>query len=375
MRVARQVLSLAAPAAAVLGVMTLALIALGFSEGGGQGAAHAETSPESLAADTDLGARGAIPDEREPFPIEGLYGGDNAADGTAPSGEDGQPDIPPLARPDGAPLVNPESGAPYDAYKAPPVDTSARFQVTYNISLGRFNLGNFNISGTVQNGRYALRGNGTFSVLKGWVFNWQGSIGGSGEATMAGANPRSYSFSQSDGKYSERLSIDFGDGYVQSVKIWPRPRPYPGEIKVTKEQVQQVVDPLSGAFLTARSDDPRANLNVCDQLIPVFDGRSRYDLVLKPKKRVMVQNRGGANYSGPAAVCQVRFVPISGYPRGDPGIEELRQARGIEAWLVPLRGTGMYVPYRIVIPAFGGYTAVAVATAMRAGPAGRAEAR
>ena len=162
---------------------------------------------------------------------------------------------------------------------------------------------------------------------------------------------------------------------MQSVPIWPKPRPYPSEIKFTKEQVQQVVDPLSGAFLTARSDSPRANLKVCNQLIPVFDGRSRYDLVLKPKKRVMVQNRGSVNYSGPAAVCKVKFVPISGYTRGDPGIEELRQANGIEAWLVPLRGTGMFVPYRIVLPAFVGHTAVVVATSMRAGRAGRAEAR
>jgi hypothetical protein len=304
-------------------------------------------------AETDLGTRGSILEEGDPFPIEGLYNDKTTFDAEAD-------------QPGGASLASP---------RPEPIDTSARFQVTYNVSLGRFNLGNFNIAGTVQNGQYSLRGNGVFSVLKGWVFNWQGSINGSGEATTDGANPRSYSFSQSDGKYRERLRINFGDGYVQSVTIWPKPRPYPGEIKVTKEQVQQVVDPLSGAFLTARSDSPRANLKVCNQLIPVFDGRSRYDLVLKPKKRVMVQNRGSANYSGPAAVCKVKFVPISGYPRSDPGIEELRQANGIEAWLVPLAGTEMYVPYRIVIPAFGGYTAVVVATSMRAGRAGRAEAR
>ena len=358
MRVARHVLSIAAIAAAALGLASLALIPLDFSPRGG-GLAHAETAPENAAPDaqTDLGTRGSILDESEPFPVEGLYNDKKDAGGA---------EARPGARRGGTPFASP---------KPEPVDTSARFQVTYNISLGRFNLGNFNISGTVQNGQYSLRGNGVFSVLKGWVFNWKGSIGGSGEATTDGANPRSYSFSQSDGKYTERLSINFGDGFVQSVKIWPKPRPYPGEIKVTKEQVQRVVDPLSGAFLTARSDSTQADLSVCNQLIPVFDGRSRYDLVLKPKRRVMVQNRGNGNYSGPAAVCQVKFVPISGYPRGDPGIAELREAGGIEAWLVPLRGTGMYVPYRIVIPAFGGYTAVAVATSMRAGRAGRAEAR
>ena len=354
MRVARNLLSFAAMAAAVLALTGLALISLDFSHARDTGQAHAESRPDMAGDDAELegSTRGPILDDRAPFPIEGLYGDND---------EQGASEAPPMADP--APPV------------AAPVDTSARFVAVYNISLGRFNLGNISISGTVQNGQYALRGNGTFSVLKGWVFNWQGSIGGAGQATTDGPNPRSYSFSQSDGKYNERLKIDFGDGFVKSVTIWPKPRPYPGEIKVTKEQVQHVVDPLSGAFLTARSDSLHADLSVCNQVIPVFDGRSRYDLVLKPKRRVMVQNRGNGNYSGPAAVCKVKFVPISGYPRGDPGIAELQQANGIEAWLVPLRGTGMYVPYQIVIPAFGGYTAVAVATSMRAGRAGRAEAR
>ena len=354
MRVARNLLSIAALAAAVLGIIALALISLDFSATSDAGHAHAESRPDVTApdSDADLGTRGPILDDRPPFPIEGLYGDDNA---------DGPDAAPPMA-------------APETPTAATPVDTSARFVAVYNVSLGRFNLGNFSITGTVQNGQYSLRGNGSFSVLKGWVFNWKGSMDGSGLATTEGPNPNSYSFSQSDGKYSERLRIFFGDGFVKSVKIWPKPRPYPGEIPVRKEQVQHVVDPLSGAFLTARSDNPHGDLSVCNQLIPVFDGRSRFDLVLKPKKRVRVQNRGGANYSGPAAVCKVKFVPISGYPRGDPSIEQLRQANDIEAWMVPLRGTNMYVPYRIVMPTSVGY-GTAVVTSLRVGRAGRAEAR
>jgi len=344
MRVARYVMSLGAPAALTLGIAALALISLDFWPDGDAGGARAEIPAEPET-------RGEPPDGGPPpFPIEGLY----------------------KDRPED---VEPSPDMPTTPSAAPPVDTSASFAAVYNVSLGRFNLGNFNISGTVHDGQYNLRGAGTFSVLKGWVFNWQGSIGGAGAATTAGPNPNTYSFSQTDGKYSERLRIFFGDGFVQSVRIWPKPRPYPGEIKVTKEQVQHVMDPLSGAFLTARSANPHGDLSVCNQVIPIFDGRSRYDLVLTPKKRVMVQNRGAGSYTGPAAVCRVKFVPISGYPRGDPGIEQLRQANGIEAWMVPLQGTDMYVPYRIVIPAFGGYTAVAVMTSLRVSRAGRAEAR
>lgn len=334
--------------------------------------AHAEVPPEEAAADAETTPelRGQLPDDRPAFPIGGLYpkedDQDPANSGQTPPGEG--PNTPPangLDTGESPPLAPPP---------AAPLNTAARFQAVYNVSLGRFNLGNFSISGAVQNGQYNLRGNGKFSVLKGWVFHWQGNIRGSGRATTEGPVPKAYDFSQTDGKYKDRVKINFGDGYVQSVTIWPKPRPYPGEIPVTKEQVQAVVDPLSALFLSARSNDPRGDLSVCNQTLPVFDGRSRYDLVLTPKRRVMVQNRGNANYSGPAAVCKVKFVPISGYPHGDSGMEQLRRANNIEAWLVPIRGTGMYVPYRIVMPTAAG-DGVAVLVSLRGGRTGRAQAR
>ena len=327
MRAARDCFSFAATAAAALGFAGLALILLGFWLHPEAGSAHAESQPQSTIA------QGRIDQTAQGAPADGVGGRD------------------------------PER----------PVDTAAQFVAVYNVSLGSFNLGSFQISGTVQDGQYRMRGGGNFSVLKGFVFNWQASINGSGLVTTAGPSPASYSFNQSDGKMSERLRIDFGDGYVKSVTISPRRRPYPGTIPVRKEQLQDVVDPLSGIFLTARSDDPRADLGVCNQLLPMFDGRSRFDLVLKPKKRVMVRNNAAGPYSGPAAVCGVKFIPISGYPRGDPGIEQLRQSNQIEVWLIPLRGTDMYVPYRIVMPTTVGF-GTAVVTSLRVGRPRRASA-
>ncbi|MEJ2517243.1 MAG: hypothetical protein P8Y82_04440, partial [Methyloceanibacter sp.] len=117
MRVARHVLSRAA------GVAAVAVLVLGI--------AHAETGPDDPAAEeeTDFGARGSILEDGEPFPIEGLY-----SDKKDQAGEDTPPDMEQRAEPDTAPQPD-----------ARPVDTSAQFQAVYNVSLGRFNLGNFSI--------------------------------------------------------------------------------------------------------------------------------------------------------------------------------------------------------------------------------------
>ncbi len=249
----------------------------------------------------------------------------------------------------------------------------ANVATVYQVKVGRFNLGSFRVSAKLQSGQYRIKGDGNFSVLEGLVFKWRGALAGNGEVTEAGPEPASYSFSYTAGKKSERLRVTFGKGDVKQVTIAPRRRQLPGTIPVRKEQLEGVLDPLSGIFLTARSTNPNGDLSVCNQLLPVFDGWTRFDLVLKPKKRVQVQNKGTGSYNGPAAVCRVKFIPISGYRPGDRGIQALQQSNEIEVWLIPVRGTQMYVPYRIAMPTPAG-VGTAVLTTMRVSGVRRASA-
>jgi hypothetical protein len=140
---------------------------------------------------------------------------------------------------------------------------------------------------------------------------------------------------------------------------------------VTKEQLEGVLDPMSGAFLSARSQNPDGDSEVCRQTLPVFDGKQRFDLVLTPKQTVTVQKKTRGGYAGPAVICRVKFIPIAGYRPDNPGIRLMSQTNEIEVWLIPVRGTYMYVPYRIVLPTPVGYgsalvTSIQVVGARRA---------
>ena len=72
-------------------------------------------------------------------------------------------------------------------------------------------------------------------------------------------------------------------------------------------------------------------------------------------------------------MCRVRFIPISGYRPNDPGIQTLRQSNEIEVWLIPVKGTQMYVPYRIAMPTPAG-VGTAVLTSMQVSGVRRASA-
>ncbi len=164
---------------------------------------------------------------------------------------------------------------------------SARIVAIYRVDLGSFNLGDFRVTTTFRGDGYEMRGEGRFSILEGLVYDWRGSSASAGRVTPDGPEPSMYALNYTDGgKRGEQLRMTFDDGAVRNISIQPRTRALPGTIPVTREQLEGVLDPLSGAFLTARSANPNGDLSVCNQMLPVFDGKQRFDLVLKPKKAV-----------------------------------------------------------------------------------------
>ena len=231
------------------------------------------------------------------------------------------------------------------------LSTAARITAVYQVDLAGFNLGDFRLTTIFRGEDYEMRGEGRFSVLEGLIYEWRGVTASSGRVTSTGPEPAMYALSYSDSdKMAERLRMTFDGRAVTGVSISPHKRPAPRTIPVTKEQLEGVLDPMSGAFLSAHSENPNGDLTVCNQTLPVFDGRQRYDLVITPKRTVTVKRTTPTGYGGPAVICGVKFIPIAGYQPDNPGIRLMQQSNEIEVWLIPVRGTQMYVPYRIVLP-------------------------
>jgi hypothetical protein len=241
----------------------------------------------------------------------------------------------------------------------------------YRVDLAGFNLGDFRLTTTFRGPAYEMRGEGRFSVLEGLLFDWRGSTASAGNLTSAGPEPAMYALNYSGSDESGQVRMTFGGGAVTQVSTLPVKRPNPHVIPVTKEQLEGVLDPMSAAFLYAHADNPNGDLKVCNQTIPVFDGEQRFDLVLTPKRAVRITKEAAGGYSGFAAICRVKFIPLGGYRPDNPGIKLMSQTNDIEVWLVPLPGTTMYVPYRIVLPTMVGYGS-AVATSFQVKGASRA---
>ena len=216
---------------------------------------------------------------------------------------------------------------------------------TYEVDLAGFNLGEFRLSAKFKGSTYDMQADGRFSLLVGGLYRATGTTTSTGKLTKVGPESSTFTLSYEGGGKKEARRVSFADGGVGEVSIIPPKRQGRRRVPVTKEQLEDVLDPLSAAFLHPRFHNP-----ICDETMPVFDGRLRFDIVLTPKPAASLPKEAPTGLSGPAAVCEVKFVPISGHRPDNPGLKFMSQTDQIEVWLVPLPQTAIYMPYLIVGP-------------------------
>jgi hypothetical protein len=229
-------------------------------------------------------------------------------------------------------------------------DEQVQIAATYRVRLAAFNLGDFHLTAKLKDLGYELEARGRFSFITGMIYRASGRTESAGRLSKEGAEPSRFKVTYKGGSKREERRLSFADGSINQVSIEPRKKPNPRTIPVTSDHLEHVLDPLTAAFLSVRSNGSANDPNVCQQTVPVFDGKQRFDLVLTPKRSERMKEDGPAGLAGPLAVCRVKFVPIGGHRPDHPGTKFMSQTDGIEVWLVSLPRTSLYIPYRIVVP-------------------------
>src|SRR6266481_2292750 len=146
-------------------------------------------------------------------------------------------------------------------------------------------------------------------------------------------------------KRVEELRIVLSAGTVKELVVDPPTTPNPERIPVTDAHRHGVIDPMSAALIRVSGTGDPVSPEACRRVIPVFDGRMRFDLQLSFKRIENIRARKG--YQGPVAVCGVQFVPLAGYVPERLAIKWLIAQQDMEIWLAPIPGTRIVVPYRI----------------------------
>lgn len=160
--------------------------------------------------------------------------------------------------------------------------------------------------------------------------------------------PSTYAASITADKKSEELRMTIVGGVVKDVSIEPPPPVYPDRIPITDAHKKGVIDPMTASIVRVPGTGDLIAPDACSRSASVFDGRMRYDLKLGFKRIENVKAEKG--YLGPAVVCAIYFTPIAGYIPNRPAVKYLTEQRDMEAWLVPIAGTRIMVPFRVTLP-------------------------
>ena len=144
--------------------------------------------------------------------------------------------------------------------------------------------------------------------LIGKVFPWRSNAESHGRREGGVLRPE---WHRSDGTYrSERrtVAIDYPADGPMRVIVTPRPEK---QRDVVPEELQEAtVDPLTASLLTVGTD--------CRGVVPVFDGRRRYDLRLTEQPAAAVPREADEVYTGTARRCLATVEARAGQWRDDP---------------------------------------------------------
>ncbi|NJM35052.1 MAG: DUF3108 domain-containing protein [Rhodomicrobium sp.] len=218
----------------------------------------------------------------------------------------------------------------------------------YAINFNGIGIGTFKLWSDLYEKEYSLKARAKISVLAGILFEWVGDTSSSGQVMAKLPRPYSYSFGYQTSDKRESIDVKFANNIVQEIAVTPPQRPSTARVPVTRNHMRNVVDPLSAVVMLTNIGADKKGQEVCSRRLPIFDGKSRYDLKLSYKSTKSVNT--GFGYNGPAYVCKVKFLPIAGHKQGDDESNFAAKNEGIELWMIPLEKADLYVPYYVYIP-------------------------
>jgi Protein of unknown function (DUF3108) len=223
-----------------------------------------------------------------------------------------------------------------------------KLDARYTVTLGGLPVGRGSWVIDIADDHFTATASGSTAGLIQVFTSGQGQSAARG--TVAGEKliPSTYVSSVATDRKHDEVRMVISSGTVKEYVAEPPNVPSPDRVPVTEAHRRGVADPMTASLMRVPGSGSTFGPQACPRNVAVFDGRMRYDLQLAFKRLESVRAERG--YQGTVVVCSVVFAPIAGHIPNRAAIKYLAARRDIEAWLAPIAGTRVMVPYRVSIP-------------------------
>ena len=217
--------------------------------------------------------------------------------------------------------------------------------LTYDVYLGGLHIFTFDVDMALQPDRYRVTAQGATQGMVGWLYEWQTKLAAEGLDRNGRIEPQRYDV-ESNWQGNLRTSqLGFAEGGRYDLQQTPPPEPDPDIEGALPESLPDgTVDPLSLAIAASRALEQTGR---CDQTVPVFDGRRRYDLTLTHIDAATLPPSEYSVYHGPAVRCSFSMKRISGFRKSWKTKRQVdADASAPTIWIAPIREDLPPVPVR-----------------------------
>lgn len=224
----------------------------------------------------------------------------------------------------------------------------SKLDAAYTATLLSLPIGEISWTVRLQNNQFVAQASGAISGFLRLFLDARGQAVASG--ALPGGKPAVANFSLKidAGKWSDNIRILFRGNKAEEYITATPAKPNPNVVPITAASRIGVVDPMTALLVYVPGNGDTVVRDACERTVPVFDGRTRYNLELTFKR--FDQARTDRGYQGPVVICSARFLPVAGYDPKHFLIAHLTAERDVEIWLAPLTGSRLIVPYRLTIP-------------------------
>ncbi len=208
-----------------------------------------------------------------------------------------------------------------------------RLEMDYELFIGGFLVGRSGFELQLGEANYAIRASGRSEGLIDRIIGFRSRASSEGQIVEGGLEPASHKHDNRWFGDPRTVRLGFTASGPQRIDVLPLAADDDRQ-PVPRDMLRGSVDPLSAALLAGINVAPESSAEPCRFVLPIFDGRRRYDITFTPERW---ENIVGPFFKGRARRCSALTRRIAGFSESPwlPRTEEPEAGRIWFARLAP----------------------------------------
>lgn len=206
--------------------------------------------------------------------------------------------------------------------------------LSYEVHAGGLHIFSFDVGLALEPDGYRIVAAGGTRGISSYLYKWDVSLKAEGD----GKRPGRYMTVNTSRPPIKTMELEFvEDGSFSVTRNVPESPDETAEEQVLPAQLPaNIADPLSASLMAVKT---LAATGSCVQIIPVFDGKRRFDVLLHDAGTTDLPKSRLSSYEGPAILCGLGIQRISGFkkPRRHVGQWDQDKDEPPKLWIAQVR--------------------------------------